>query len=51
MASSRWSGGSKGRFTVEFVFNNELASVGSVTTSCGTVQKHDSTAAILIVSS
>ena len=32
------SGGSKGRFTVEFTFNNELASVGSVTTSCGIVQ-------------
>jgi len=32
------SGGSKGRFTVEFTFNNELASVGSVTTSCGNVQ-------------
>jgi Dockerin type I domain len=32
------SGGSKGRFTVEFVFNNELASVGSVTTSCGIVE-------------
>ncbi len=32
------SGGSKGRFTVEFTFNNELASVGSVMTSCGMVQ-------------
>jgi hypothetical protein len=32
------SGGSKGRFTVEFLFNNELASVGSVVTSCGIVQ-------------
>ena len=32
------SGGSKGRFTVEFIFNNELASVGSVMTSCGIVQ-------------
>ncbi len=32
------SGGSKGQFTVEFVFNNELASVGSVTTSCGSVR-------------
>ena len=32
------SGGSKGRFTVEFIFNNELASVGSVLTSCGVVQ-------------
>ena len=32
------SGGSKGRFTVEFTFNNELASVGSVVTSCGIVQ-------------
>jgi len=32
------SGGSKGRFTVEFTFNHELASVGSVMTSCGIVQ-------------
>jgi hypothetical protein len=32
------SGGSKGRFTVEFVFNNELASVGSIETSCGIVE-------------
>jgi Dockerin type I domain len=32
------SGGSKGRFTVEFTYNNELASVGSVMTSCGMVQ-------------
>jgi hypothetical protein len=32
------SGGSKGRFTVEFVFNNELASVGSIGTSCGIVE-------------
>jgi hypothetical protein len=33
------SGGSKGRFTVEFAFNNELASVGSVETSCGIVER------------
>jgi hypothetical protein len=32
------SGGSKGRFTVEFTFNHELASVSSVMTSCGIVQ-------------
>jgi hypothetical protein len=32
------SGGSRGRFTVEFTFNKELASVGSVMTSCGIVQ-------------
>ncbi|HEY1583171.1 MAG TPA: dockerin type I domain-containing protein [Chthoniobacterales bacterium] len=32
------SGGSKGRFTVEFVFSNELASVGTISTSCGTVE-------------
>ena len=32
------SGGSKGRFTVNFTFNNELASVGGVATSCGTVE-------------
>jgi hypothetical protein len=31
-------GGSKGRFTVNFTFNNELASVGGVATSCGTVE-------------
>ena len=32
------SGGKGNRFTVEFTFNNELASVGGVTTSCGSVQ-------------
>lgn len=30
-------GGSKGRFTVNFTFSNELASVGGVATTCGTV--------------
>lgn len=32
------SGGSKGQFTVELVFSKELASVGNVTTSCGSVR-------------
>ncbi len=32
------SGGSRSRFTVNFTFNNELASVGSVATTCGTVE-------------
>jgi hypothetical protein len=31
------SGGRDGSFTLEFSFNNELASVGSAVTSCGTV--------------
>jgi hypothetical protein len=32
------SGGQGNRFTVNFTFNNPLASVGSVTTSCGSVE-------------
>jgi hypothetical protein len=31
------SGGAQGSYTIEFTFNNNLTSVGSVTTSCGTV--------------
>jgi hypothetical protein len=31
------SGGADGSYTIDFTFNNNLTSVGSVTTSCGTV--------------
>jgi hypothetical protein len=31
------SGGAQGSYTIEFTFNNNLTSVGSATTSCGTV--------------
>jgi hypothetical protein len=31
------SGGAQGSYTIQFTFNNNLTSVGSVTTSCGTV--------------
>jgi hypothetical protein len=31
------SGGSQGSYTIDFTFNNNLTSVASVTTSCGTV--------------